>query len=236
VHNGPVSERSLVPSTQRRLTRAAAVVTIAGLALAGCSSGGPKSSSPSASGSPSPSTTVSVPPSQHLTAQGTNLSFGDSATVVFEATKKAGTVLKITVKGARQGALSDFKAFTLDDPYKRKANYYYVNVSVENVGDGDVGGVPVPLWGVNGDNTLLPAVNFTTAFRTCPSKPLPDSFGPGASVDTCLVYLSPNKGTLDAVSYRPSQEFNPIQWTGTVQSPTATPTKKSKKTKRSKKG
>lgn len=223
-----------MPLPQRRLIQAAAVVTMAGLALAGCSSGKPESgSSPSASGSPSPSTTVSIPPGQQLTQQGTNLSFGDSATVVFEATKQAGTVLKITVPGARQGTLADFRSFTLDDPYKRQANYYYVNVSVENVGDGDVGGVPVPLWGVNGDNTLLPAVNFTTDFTKCPSKPFPAKFGPGAKLNTCLVYLSPNKGSLDAVSYRPSQEYNPITWTGQVQSPAPTPAKKPAKPKKS---
>jgi hypothetical protein len=228
VHNGRVSQRSL-PLTRRATVRAAALVIVAGLAVAGCSSqkpGAEGSASPSPSGSPSPSTTVSVPPSQQLTEQGMNLPFGNSATVVFEATKHAGTVLKLTVKSAQQGSLNDFRAFTLDDPYKRNAHYYYVKVSVENVGEGDVGGVPVPLWGVNGDNTLLPAVNFTTDFPKCPSQPLPAKFGPGAKLDTCLVYLSPNKGTLDAVSYRPSQEFNPITWTGQVQSPAASPTKK----------
>ena len=230
MHNSRVSQRSL-PLTRRALTRAAAFVTVAGLAVTGCSSQKPGSEgSPSASASgaasPSPSTTVSVPPSQQLTQQGTNLSFGDSATVVFEATKHAGTVLKLTVRSAQQGSLKDFRAFTLDDAYKRKASYFYVKVSVENVGDGDVGGVPIPLWGVSGDNTLLPAVNFTTDFAKCPSKPFPAKFGPGAKVNTCLVYLSPNKGTLDAVSYRPSQEFNPIAWTGQVQSPAASPTKK----------
>ena len=32
-------------------------------------------------------------------------------------------------------------------------------------------------------------------------------------LSTCLVYLSPDKGTLDAVSYRPASEFDPITWT-----------------------
>ena len=41
---------------------------------------------------------------------------------------------------------------------------------MKNVGEGDVGGVPVPLWGVNDANTLLPAVNFTTSFKKCPSQ------------------------------------------------------------------
>ncbi len=228
MHNVRVPELS-----RSSLTRAAAVVTVAGLALTGCSSGGDSgaksSASASASSSPSPSTTVSIPPSATLTDQGTNLSFGDSATVVFEATKKSGTVLKLTVKSAREGSLKDFKGFILDDPYKKKASYYYVKVRVENVGEGDVGGVPVPLWGVNGDNTLLPAVNFTTHFRPCASTPLPKKFGPGDRINTCLVYLSPDHGSLEAVSYRPSQEFNPIQWTGDIAKPKAAKSKKAKK-------
>jgi hypothetical protein len=227
-HNGEVPERNRLT-----VTRAAAVVALSGLALAGCSSPdhpeAGKTPSLTSSASPSPSTTVSVAPSQHLTAQGSNLSFGDTATVVFEPTKRKGSVLELTVKDARRGKLSDFKAFTLDDAYKRKAHYYYVDVTVKNVGEGDVGGVPVPLWGVNADNVLLPAVSFTTTFKKCPSKPLPKKFGPGDEVDSCLVYLSPDKGTLEAVSFRPSQEFNPIQWKGTVESPQASPSKKARK-------
>jgi len=220
---------------QKRLTlaRTAAVATVAVLGLAGCSKGGDAGGTPSPSSSPSPSTTVSIPAGQSLTDQGSTLGFGDSATVVFEPTKNTGTVLKLTVESAQQGRLADFKGFILDDSYKQKASYYYVKVKVENVGTGDVGGVPVPLWGVNGDNTLLPAVNFTTTFPKCPSKALPSSFGAGDSLDTCLVYLSPDRGTLESVSYRPSQEFNPITWKGSVASPTPvpTPTKKPAKKK-----
>ncbi|HET7385887.1 MAG TPA: hypothetical protein VFJ19_04400 [Nocardioidaceae bacterium] len=210
----------LFSSRLRKIVLPAAAVLVAALA-AGCSGGsspkaGESGASASPSSSPSPSSTVSVPPGVDLTAQGTNLNFGDTATVIFEPTENKATVLSLTVKNARQGRLSDFKGFILDDPYKKKATYYYVKVRVKNVGTGDVGGVPVPLWGVNGANTLLPAVNFTSTFKKCTSKPLPKKFAPGDAVDTCLVYLSPKHGSLEAVSYRPSQEFNPIQWTGTV--------------------
>jgi hypothetical protein len=131
------------------------------------------------------------------------------------------------VKGVKQGSLDDFKGFILDDSYKQKASYYYATVTVKNVGEGDVGGVGVPLWGVNSTNTLLPAVNFTTSFKPCSSKPLPKSFPKDATLSTCLVYLSPDKGKLESVSYRPSQEFNPITWTGDISTPKPTPKKKS---------
>ncbi len=163
-----------------------------------------------------------------LTDQGSKLSFGDSGTVIYEPSKGRGSVLELTVKKVQQGSLADFTGFILDDAYKKKASYFYATVTVKNVGEGDVGGVPVPLWGVNEKNVLLPAVNFTTSFKKCPSKPLPKSFGTGKSFSTCLVYLAPNKGKLEGVSYRPSQEFNPITWTGTIEKP-APPKKKSEK-------
>jgi len=146
--------------------------------------------------------------------------------VLFEPDQNHGTVLDLTVESAREGSLDDFKGFILDDSYKQKASYYYATVSVKNVGEGDVGGVGVPLWGVNSANTLLPAVNFTTSFKPCVTKPLPKSFPKGASLNTCLVFLSPDKGKLESVSYRPSQEFNPITWTGDIATPKPTPTKK----------
>ncbi|MEO5711836.1 MAG: hypothetical protein ABIQ59_18655, partial [Nocardioidaceae bacterium] len=71
---------------------------------------------------------------------------------------------------------------------------------------------------------------FTTSFKPCPSKSLPKKFPAGASLSTCLVFLSPDRGTLESVSYRPSQEFNPITWTGDLSTPKPAP-KKTKKNK-----
>jgi len=203
-----------------RLLPLVALVSAA-LALTGCS--GSKddatATASSSSASPSPSSTVQVPDGQKLTPQGTKLSFGDTATVIFESTQNKGTVLRMRVEKVQKGDIADFKGFILDDDYKKKASYYYATVAVSNVGDGDVGGVGVPLWGVNSANTLLPAVNFTTSFPKCPSKPLPATFTTGDTLQTCLVYLSPDKGDLTSVSYRPNQQFDPITWTGDIASP-----------------
>ncbi len=234
MHNVGVSRsRSLRALSAPRLV---ALVAVAGLTLAGCSSGDDEpsadvSASASDSGSPteSPTADVTVPEGVAVTAQGTDLSFGDSAVVAFEPDQKVSSLLELTVTKAREGSLDDFKGFVLDDEYKRKANYFYVDVTVKNVGEGDVGGAPVPLWGVNADNTLLPPVNFTTEFKKCPSAPLPKKFGPGDSVDTCLVYLSPDNGTLESMSFRPDQAFDPIEWTGPIQ-----PAKVEKKTDKKK--
>jgi len=216
-----------VPPLTTRAPVLAAVTAAALLAVAGCSNGGTASagsttsSAPSASAptSPSASSTVKVPSGVTLTDQGSKLTFGKPATVIFEPVQHRGTVLQLTVDSVRQGTLADFKGFILDDAYKRNADYFYAQVRVKNVGTGQVGGAPVPLWGVNRANTLLPAVNFTTRFPTCPSRALPPRFGAGATMSTCLVYLSPDKGGLRSISYRPSQQYNPVTWTGTIAKP-----------------
>ena len=221
-----------VPAPNRRPALAlVAVVSATALTLGGCSSGDEPNTeaSESSSPSPSPSSTVAVPDGVELTEQGTELSFGDQANAIFESTQNKGSVLELTVQSVRRGTLADFKGFILDDAYKQKADYFYAKVAVKNVGEGDVGGVPVPLWGVNSSNTLLPAVNFTTTFAKCPTKALPAKFAPGDSLGTCLVFLSPDKGSLTAVSYRPSQEFDPITWTGDIAEPVVPKKPKAKK-------
>jgi hypothetical protein len=221
----------------RPALRIAALATAAALGLSGglsgCTSGSdsPKpaassssSPSPSASGSSdtsSPSPAVSVPAGVELTSPGTDLSFGDRANVAFESVRNRRTVLQLSVRRVQQGRLSDFAGFILPDRYRRKASYYYATVAVRNVGTGDLGGTNVPLLGVNSANTLLPPVSFTTRFARCPSRPLPARFPPGASVTTCLVYLSLNGTRLTSVSYRPSRGFNPITWTGAIERPPA---------------
>ena len=235
-----------VPPVSRAALSLAVLTTAGALALSGCSSdsaGGTTESGATASvsesaasaSSPSPSSTVAVPEGAELTDQGGKLAYGDPATVIYESAQGPGTVLQLTVKSVRKGSLADFKGFILDDAYKQKASYYYANVQVKNLGEGDVGGIGVPLWGVNAANTLLPPVNFTTSFKPCPSQPLPKKFATGASLSTCLVFLSPDRGTLEAVSYRPSQEFNPITWTGDLTTPKPTPQASAKSKKQNKK-
>lgn len=218
-----------------RLSRAAAVSACAALVLSSCGGGDDAAeepqASPSVTTSPSPSSTVNVPTSVELTEVGADLSFGDSATVIYEPNQKRGSVLELTVQKAVQGSTDDFAGFILDD-YTKKSTPYYVDVKVENVGESNVGGVPVPLWGVDATNTLLPPATFTTTFRRCPSEKLPKKFGAGKSFSTCLVFFAPDKGSLEAVSFRPNQEFDPIEWTGEIKTPKPEPKKNKKQGKK----
>lgn len=227
-----------------RTTRVAALTVASALVLASCGGGSgeeaePTSSaetpSPSVSVSPSPSSTVSVPPAVALTEVGADLSFGDAATVIHEPDQKTGTVLELTVRGATKGSVKDFSSFILDE-YTKTATPYYVDVTVENVGESRVGGTAVPLWGVDANNTLLPPAAFTSSFQRCESDQLPKKFSPGDKLRTCLAFLVPDKSTMESVSYRPNQQFDPIVWTGDITTPKPEPKKTKKKSKKKNNG
>lgn len=217
----------------RRRTRLAAVAAVIALGLAACGGGedAPTDDAPSADASPTspdgtdgtdgpgaPDARVPVPEGVELTDEGSDLAFGDGATVVHAPSQTRGSVLELTVTGVRQGRIRDFAAYALDDA-TAASTPYYVDVTVTNVGEGDVGGSPVPLWAVNASDQLVQASGFTAPFRPCASTPLPRAFGGGESVETCLVYLLGGDGELTAVSFRPTQEFAPIVWTGEITPP-----------------
>jgi hypothetical protein len=234
VHNEPVSA-----SSRLRWSRLPALAVVAALTLAACGSGdgsdgadeadgAAAEESPSATPTPSGTgDTTETVDGEEVTAQGSQLAFGDRATVEHEVDGRS-TLLDLTVESAEQGALSDFAGFDLDDPVKRRGHYYYVRVTARNSGDQRVGESPVPLWGISGENTLLRPVAFKSAFKKCPTEPLPAGFKPGDTFKTCLVFLSPNRGSLEGVSYRPTEEYIPIEWHGNVK---MLPEKKPKRNK-----
>jgi hypothetical protein len=213
-----------------RLTgRRVAALSLAGaLALAGCSDdsgGAPQAGDGSSSGPGSSPATASsspylpVPDGVDLTSQGSSLRVGDTAVVAYEPRQGTVGALEITVDRLEKTTFKkSFSGWQLSAA-ARATNPYFVRASVKNVGDTDLGGRPVPLYIVDGNNTLVEASTFSSSFKPCPSTPLPKKFSKGAKADVCLVYLSPGKGDLTAVSFRPTEAFDPITWTGDLKEP-----------------
>lgn len=223
--------------TVRRALAWPVAALLAGAVLVGCSDDGGKdpeadpSGSASTSGSPSGSESTSPSPSEtpylpvpagvELTPQGSGLEVGDSAVVAYEPKQKVVGVLDITVDRLEKTSFKEsFQGWKLDETTKQ-AHPYFVHVTVENVGDTDLGTLKpelraIPLYIVDGNNTLVESSSFASAFKPCPSTPLPDTFKPGAKTKACLVYLAPDHGKLTAVSFRPTEDFTPIVWTGEV--------------------
>ncbi|MGZ6826637.1 MAG: hypothetical protein ACXVGH_07575 [Mycobacteriales bacterium] len=217
--------------TSVRRARLLVPAVAAALVLTGCN-GSASTSSSSTSGSSSSSASASpylpVPDGVSLTPQGSQLKVGDDAVVAYQLPQQKVGVLDITVDRLEKTTFKkSFQGWQLDAA-TRKTNPYFVRATVKNVGTQDLGGQDVPLYIVDGQNVLIPPTSFKSSFKPCPSTPFPKAFGTGDQAKVCLVYLAPDHGDLTAVSFRPSQAFNPITWTGELVAPKATPSKKKK--------
>lgn len=215
MHNGAVRTRLLGPLVAALLPA---------LVLSACSGEDEPEATPSEtpsaptseSSEPLPTPTIEVPAGVEVTAQGSALELGDTATVGYEVDQSTVGVLDITVTDMRRTSLKEsFQGWKLDKQLE-KANPYFVEAVFKNRGETDLGGERPPLYIVDGEDTLVESSTFVTEFEACPSTAFPKKFEPGDRVKRCLVFLAPDAGELVAVSFRPAQEFNPITWSGDV--------------------
>ena len=204
---------------RRPLGRAAVALTLAATVLTGCADDGDpdpgaESSGPTETGSATPY--LPVPDGVELTPQGTRLKVEDTAVVAYEPRQELVGVLELTVTKLEETTTRRTMASWQLTPQQEASTPYFVHVTAKNVGETDLSRRPVPLYAVNEDDLLLEATPFASSFEPCPSTPFPKGFTPGAEADLCLVYLAPDHGSLEAVSFRPEETFDPIYWTGDV--------------------
>jgi hypothetical protein len=210
----------------RRPVACAAILAVATLALGGCGDGGSSTPDAGTSGSSATSRTTTTPAAGSssadtavtvqgvtLTDQGTALKVGQPAKVSWHPNQKTTGVMKVSVTKLEKVPISAFKDWQLDAATQRSTPFY-VHATVRNLGKGPLSGVPVPLYLLDGRNTLLQASTFRAQFPACPSTPLPAKFTRGKRASVCLVYFAPDHGKLVAVSFRPTQTFDAITWTG----------------------
>ncbi len=166
-----------------------------------------------------PSSTVIVENGVELTPEGSELAVGDTASVAYKPRQGLVGVLDITVtRLERTSFKKSFVGWDLDAQTK-KSSPYFVRATITNRGTTQLGERPVPLYIVDGKNTLLEATSFASEFTPCQPGSFPKKYGPGKTVKVCMVYLAPDGGDLTAVSFRPTQEFQPITWTGKLKAP-----------------
>ena len=180
-----------------------------GAVAAGCRGDG--GTQESASSLPS----SSIPGIQSLPAAaatpGTKLRQTTSAKVLFVRNHKRKGLISLAIDSVRTGTTSDLANFVLDRQSK-SSTPYYVDVTVTNVGGGHVGGAPVPLYGVNGHNTLLPPADLMGSFKSCQTDRIPRHLGMGRAFSTCLMFLSPRHGKLTAVEFQYASGAEPVTW------------------------
>jgi hypothetical protein len=228
MHNLPMSRPRTTPSIRSGLRPLAAVLFALLLALSACGGGDsdPEANGSSESGSGDGDSAGEVPTEEEpylpvpdgveLTAQGSPLDVGDTAVVAYEPRQDVVGALEITVTRLEDASFRQFVGWDVQ-PETRKTNPYFVEATVKNVGDTNLGGQDVPLYAVDGNNRLIEASSFQSTFKPCSPESFPKSFRSGDRGRFCLVYLAPDRGDLTAVSFRPAEEFDPITWTGKLE-------------------
>jgi len=180
--------------------------------LGGSGTAPPTAGTSSSVGSPDASTSPTTPQVEDgATTPGANLTLDRPAVVRFTANPKHDALIRLTVSKVERGKIKDLSQFRLSDK-DRRSSVYYVSASVKNLGEGDLGGQPLSLYGKVSDDLVVSPVIFGSTFRRCAYQPLPPKFGPGKKVDMCIVMLAPHHGEVSAVQWRPADNSDPITW------------------------
>ena len=141
-----------------------------------------------------------------LTPQGEDLKIPGTATVAWQLDKERIAALDIRVTEVERVPLATLKDWVLDKRSK-ESTPYFVHLRLANVGKTDLGGLALPIYAALVDDTLVSASSFESAFKPCPSTPLPAKFKPGATLKHCLVYLAPDQGKVTNVAFYPGPGF-----------------------------
>jgi hypothetical protein len=204
------------------------VLALSSAVLAGCSddpgeepSAAPEPTATATHGSATASETpyLPVPAGVELTPQGATLGLGESATVAYRPRQDVVGVLGVTVERIEKTSFKESFAGWKLGPEFQGTTPYFVRATLTNEGDTDLGGRPVPLRLLVSADRLVDPSQFEGTFKPCPSKPFPKTFAADDTRSVCLVFLAPEGSQLEAVSFRPDEEFNPITWTGTITRP-----------------
>ena len=193
------------------MRRTLIVTTALALSLTSCS--GDTGSGPERDSTPSGAVDVAS------TAPGTDLDFGEPATLVWQPAQDLTGVLDVAVDSVAEQPQSVFDGWARDDAMAA-SRPYFVLVSLTNTGESDLGGQAVPLYLRDDAGALGAPWTLGGDFTACQSGPLPTPFEPGAEADMCLVYLVPDGARIQDMVFEPTEGYDAITWTGEVAKPT----------------
>lgn len=191
----------------RRIARLALTMAVGMTALSGCGgdsnddegSAAETTTPPPAASTPSTTPEATTPSASGgaLTAAGSTLQIGEAATIAYEdASKKLKSNITVAPTKIEKGSIDDFKNISLDADQKT-ATPYYAEVTVRNVGTGNLTGTDPASYidAVDDRGQRQNEIIFFGDFERCDGSD-PKSLKPGESYDTCLTYLIPKGGSI----------------------------------------
>jgi hypothetical protein len=187
-----------------RRTPVLAAAAFALIVAASCSGGGgdPSAASPSTTAPESPAPTATVP----VTAPGTELAFGQPASILLEQGGQSG-VVAVSIVSITPGSAEDATAlqFGTGAPY-------YVTMLVQNTAaPADLGNYVPELIGLQDDGNLSSTVNEPPGFEPCRDNG-PASLAVGASFLTCEAFVADAGTRVTAVGFVSAPNADPIVW------------------------
>lgn len=158
-----------------------------------------------------------VPAGVTLTEPGTDLGFGDTATVAWRPRQDRVVALDLTVERIDKTSFKESFEGWVVTPQMKGQIPYFVRVKATNVSAGDVGGLLVPLYALAGPSSMYEPLSFRDEeFEPCPGGVLPAKLMPSESADLCFVYLLPEATRLRSAAFDLVGELEPILWTGQI--------------------
>ncbi|GAB2989616.1 hypothetical protein [Nocardioides montaniterrae] len=196
---------------------AALVVAVLATGAAGCGSG-PSHKKPAASASPTVPPYLPVPDGVALTAPGTALRVGQHAVVAWRPRQNSVAVLDLRVRRIERTTYDrSFQGWAVGKDMAATTPYF-ARVTVKNVSDTDLGGLPVPLYGQDDGGRFTSAQPFAQrTFVPCHPSVLPKPFAPGAIAELCFVYAISPGHDLASIAFNLQQDntpLKPVTWTG----------------------
>jgi hypothetical protein len=196
----------------RRIAQLALTVAVGMTACSGCGgdsnddegSAADTTSPPPAASTPAttPEATTPSAAAGAPTAAGSTLQIGAAATIAYEdASKHLKSNITVAPTKIEKGAIDDFKNIKLDADQKT-ATPYYVEISVRNVGTGNLTGTDPAAYidAIDDRGQRQNEVIFFGDFERCDGSD-PKSLKPGESYDTCLTYLIPKGGSVTGMRW-----------------------------------
>lgn len=158
-----------------------------------------------------------------LTAPGTELSLGDSATVIFPDTDDGEQQLEITVTDVAEAPISDFEKAG-DDFLEQLEGYtpYYVSVTATKLEPFEFeldGKDPTDgMYAFDADDNRLAPINMIGNFEPCDNQYMEEENDEGEPLDTCLIFAVPDGSEFGYTAWAPNDtDYNyfdgePIAW------------------------